>query len=80
MASTHTDMLMRSPADTISRTKAATPTDAKDWCGRLRPLHNLFLNCQLFRPGSDYNSYNAGLHRHIADRCSLYDSAELHVF
>jgi hypothetical protein len=29
--------LMRSPAATIKRTNAATPTAAKDWCGLLCP-------------------------------------------
>ena len=31
MASTQTEVPMRSPAATISRTRAATPTDARDW-------------------------------------------------
>ena len=35
MASTQTEALMRSPAATTSLTSAATPTDARDWCGRL---------------------------------------------
>ena len=36
MASTQTEALMRSPAATTSLTSAATPTDARDWCGRLQ--------------------------------------------
>jgi hypothetical protein len=36
-ASTQTAALMRSPAATIKRTNAATPTAAKDWCGLLCP-------------------------------------------
>ena len=36
MASTQTEELMRSPAATTSLTSAATPTDARDWCGRLQ--------------------------------------------
>jgi hypothetical protein len=36
MASTQVVALMRSPAATISRTRAATPTAARDWCGLLQ--------------------------------------------
>ena len=33
--STHTAALILPPALTMSRTSAATPTAARDWCGRL---------------------------------------------
>ena len=57
MASTQTEVPMRSPAATISRTSAATPTDARDWWGRLQP--ELPVNCTSLKSGD-------GLSRHIA--------------
>ena len=40
--STHTAALILPPALTMSRTSAATPTAARDWCGRLRAAKQSF--------------------------------------